>query len=267
MQSDWGYELHNGPATWSDKFPAAAGSRQSPINLDPSVAIVDPTLNDNPLKWDYSSVKCTTLLNTGHGWKVQVSSASPNLDGGPLSNKYQLIQFHCHWGKNSETGSEHTVAEEMFPAEIHLVHWNSEKYESFEKAASEEDGLAVLGIFLQVGDEHPELRKLSDLMPSVRYKDDKLPLPRRFDPATLIPNNKAYWTYPGSLTTPPCYESVTWIVFKNSVQVSEDQLEAFRKLQSYCEGQKPPGGELNGCIVENYRPPLPLGNRELRTAS
>ncbi|XP_076321962.1 carbonic anhydrase 13-like [Tachypleus tridentatus] len=272
MATEWGYETHNGPATWSSKFPAAAGSRQSPINIDPSEAKVDPKLKDSPLTWNYDLVECTTLSNTGHGWKVQVNSKEPNLQGGPLENKYQLIQFHCHWGKTSTTGSEHTISGEAFPAEIHLVHWNPDKYKSFEEGASNGDGLAVLGIFLQIGDEHPALKKISDKMSDIIYKDTSVALSEDFNPAELIPGKllfycrkQSYWTYLGSLTTPPCYESVTWdLVLKNPIQVSEDQLEAFRKLQSYCRGQENPGGELGGYIVENYRPPLPLGDRELR---
>ncbi|XP_013791704.2 carbonic anhydrase 7-like, partial [Limulus polyphemus] len=150
--------------------------------------------------------------------------------------------------------------------QIHLVHWNSDKYKSFEEAASNGDGLAVLGIFLQAGDEHPALKKISDKMSDIVYKDTSVTLPEDFNPVELIPEKQSYWTYLGSLTTPPCYESVTWIVLKNPIQVSEDQLEAFRKLQSYCKGQENPGGELEGYIVENYRPPLPLGDRELRTS-
>ncbi|XP_076370516.1 carbonic anhydrase 2-like isoform X1 [Tachypleus tridentatus] len=262
---DWGYEKHNGPATWASKFLAAAGSKQSPIDIEPTTAQSNSKLLDVPLQWSYVPNKSLYLLNTGHGWKVNVDGEGSCLQGGPLNHKYQLAQFHCHWGKTDETGSEHTVVGVMHPGEIHLVHWNTELFQSFDEAVSNKKGLAVLGVFLQVGDEHVELRKLTSKMSQISYKGQTVPLIDGFDPSTLIPGDHAYWTYEGSLTTPPCYESVTWIVFKQPLQVSGQQLNQFRKLHSFGEGEVNPGGEFFGHIFENYRPPLPLGDRVLHT--
>lgn len=96
------------------------------------------------------------------------------------------------------------------------------------------------------------------------------------DPAAFLPKeSKAYWTYEGSLTTPPFNESVTWILFKEPVTVSEEQLKAFRDLRRYDVNEECPCDEQNwlvydaveekpGQIINNFRPPLELGNRELR---
>lgn len=85
------------------------------------------------------------------------------------------------------------------------------------------------------------------------------------DPEKLLPKNKSYWTYLGSLTTPPCTESVTWIVFKEPIEVSPEQLDKFRGLRCYDIGEAcPDDHELNGQVLNNYRPPCELGNRELR---
>lgn len=61
-----------------------------------------------------------------------------------------MEQFHCHWGCSDNSGSEHTVDGTSYAGELHLVHWNSTKYNSFAEAAGHPDGLAVLGVFLQV---------------------------------------------------------------------------------------------------------------------
>lgn len=73
------------------------------------------------------------------------------LRGGPLgSDVYKMQQWHCHWGARNGEGSEHTVDGRSFSGELHLVHWNTSKYNSFQEAAGQEDGLAVLGVLLMV---------------------------------------------------------------------------------------------------------------------
>jgi carbonic anhydrase len=100
----------------------------------------------------------------------------------------------------------------------------------------------------------------------------QITLTKPLDPANLLPANRSYWTYLGSLTTPPCSESVTWILFKEPIEVSPEQLEAFRNLKCYDAREECPCENTmhapfaTGKVINNYRPPLPLGNRELREA-
>lgn len=203
--------------------------------------------------------KTTELVNTGYCWKAHVPAEGSSLEGGPLANKYVLEQYHCHWGPDASVGSEHLINGKSYAGEIHYVHWNT-KYGSFNEALKYGDGLAVLGVFLEVGKQNAELEKLVKTLTKVPFKDQTAPFQEPLDPAALLPAHGAYFTYSGSLTTPPCNECVIWIVFQDAIEVSQQQLDAFRSLHS--------SGKENCCqsdkIVNNYRPTLPRGERRVR---
>ena len=183
--------------------------------------------------------------------------------------------MHAHWGKKEGGGSEHTIDGKQYDAELHIVHYN-DKYGDPSKAVDKPDGLAVLGMFLKAGSSHGELEKICKNLASVPTKDKSVVKDEDFlDPTKFLPGNKTFFTYPGSLTTPPLFESVTWIVFKSvskvviylesvivcfrePVEVSEAQLEAMRNLKI---------GEEEGCpdcMVDNFRPPCDLKGRTVR---
>lgn len=121
------------------------------------------------------------------------------------------------------------------------------------------------------------------------HKGDRVTLAEPCDPSKLLPENKAFWTYLGSLTTPPfsgfffsilqqdvlflfsvnnsinpISESVIWMVMKEPIEISHKQIELMRNLRCYDVNDECPCDEVLGKVVNNYRPPLPLGNRELR---
>ncbi|XP_069896927.1 carbonic anhydrase 5B, mitochondrial isoform X2 [Dipodomys merriami] len=181
------------------------------------------------------------------------------IEGGPLEHNYRLKQFHFHWGAIDDWGSEHTVDSKCYPAELHLVHWNAVKFKSFEDAALEENGLAVIGVFLKLGKHHKELQKLVDTLPSIKHKDTLKEF-GSFDPSCLMPTCPDYWTYSGSLTTPPLSESVIWIIKKQPVEVDHNQLEQFRTLLITSKGEK------EKRMVDNFRPLQPLMNRTVRSS-
>uniref|UniRef100_A0A4W4GP22 Alpha-carbonic anhydrase domain-containing protein n=1 Tax=Electrophorus electricus TaxID=8005 RepID=A0A4W4GP22_ELEEL len=119
------------------------------------------------------------------------------------------------------------------------IHWNAAKYSSFAEAAVAPDGLAVLGVFLE--------GTVTDF--------------RDFNPNCLLPSSLKYWTYPGSLTTPPLYESVTWIVLTEPICVSEKQMGKFRTLLFNSEEE-----EQRTRMENNFRPPQPLKGRTVRAS-
>ncbi|KAF5895627.1 carbonic anhydrase 7, partial [Clarias magur] len=211
-----------GPSAWYKSYPIAQGARQSPINIVPEEAVYDSRLPGISINYD----NCTslTISNNGHSVVVEFEDMDDRsvIQGGPLGNAYRLKQFHFHWGGKDCDGSEHTVSGKTYVSELHLVHWNAVRYRTFGEAAAAPDGLAVLGIFLEKGDEHRELHTITDALYMVKFKGNIADF-KGFNPKCLLPSSLKYWTYLGSLTTPPLYESVIWIVLADPIRVSDKQ--------------------------------------------
>ncbi|XP_015223702.1 carbonic anhydrase 5A, mitochondrial isoform X2 [Lepisosteus oculatus] len=245
---------------WQTPLAVPGGSRQSPIDIAPKDSVFDPHLQ--PLKIKYDPKTCQQIWNNGYSFLVEYDDTSDKstISGGPLKDQYRLCQFHFHWGENNAWGSEHTIDRKLFSAELHLVHWNADKYSLFEEAVMEDDGLAVVAVFLKIGKRHEGLQKLVDALPTVRHKDSVVEF-TRFDAACLLPTCQDYWTYPGSLTTPPLTESVAWIVMKQPIEVSHDQLAVFRSLLFTAAEE-----EVQKSMVNNFRTQQPLKQRTVRSS-
>ncbi|XP_058506406.1 carbonic anhydrase [Solea solea] len=258
MSHGWGYGAANGPHKWAEDFPVANGARQSPIDIVPKEAQYDSSLRALKLRYDPSNAN--SILNNGHSFQVDFvdDSDTSTLTGGPISGTYRLRQFHFHWGASDDRGSEHTVDGVKFPCELHLVHWNT-KYPSFGEAASQPDGLAVVGVFLKIGAANPRLQRVLNALDTIKTKGRQTDF-AAFDAKSLLPVSLDYWTYDGSLTTPPLLESVTWIVLKEPISVSPVQMDKFRNLLFSGDEEAP------CCMVDNYRPPQPLKGRRVRAS-
>lgn len=266
MPQLWGYSECNGPKCWGKNYPHALGQNQSPVDIIRAQVKPDPALLNNPLKFDYDKIETRNLCNGGFGWRVDIPNVHniSDLEGGPLKHRFRLAQFHSHWGETCCDGSEHTVDGETFSGELHLVHYNMDLYEDPVKAMGSEDGLAVIGIFLKEGKEHPEFRKICDVINQIKHKGDQTKTEEMFDIKKLLPRDTLnYWTYDGSLTTPPCFESVLWIVMKEPIELSKDQLDKFRSLLTYCEDAHDISA-IDGPVLKNWRNCQPLETRVIR---
>lgn len=248
-----------GSHTWFNNYPIfSTGRRQSPVDIATEAVEFDPSLEGQSITVNYKPEKHLHIVNTGSSVRADIKEVS-EISGGPLQGKYRLEQFHFHWGSKSDRGSEHTLNDYVYSSELHLVHWNASKYSSFSEAVDKPDGLAVLGFFIKQGYENKELKQLTDNIKQICKKDSKAKLKNKFDTRKLLPSVLSdYWTYDGSLTTPPFFESVTWIVFANPIEISENQLNQLRCMKCCsCEGKY---------IQDNYRTPIPLGERKLRSS-
>ncbi|XP_078400560.1 carbonic anhydrase 5A, mitochondrial isoform X2 [Cetorhinus maximus] len=205
-----------------NSVPASSGTQQSPIDINTADSVYDPQLK--PLKISYDPRNCLRLRNNGYFFQVEFEDSrdSSVISSGPLKNHYRLKQFHFHWGSKSDRGSEHTINNQVYPAEL--------------------------------GKRHNSLQKLVDALPAVKHKDAAVDF-FNFDPTCMIPPCSDYWTYPGSLTAPPLTECVTWIIMKDPIEVSIEQLAMFRSLFYTSIGEK----QKN--MVDNYRSVQPLLKR------
>lgn len=203
----WGYSGAEGPEFWGDLSKDFAvcktGTKQSPIDIRSAIEAELATLEFN-----YTPVPLK-VLNNGHTIQVpQEGAGTVKLRG----KEYKLLQFHFH------APSEHTTNGKPAPMEVHLVH------------KSEDGQLAVVGVYMSEGRENAALKAVFDNMP--RSAGETEVKSASFNPADLLPSDKGqdFHHYIGSLTTPPCSEGVRWIVLDQGIEVSKEQVAAFKAI-------------------------------------
>ena len=221
----WGYQGKNGPDNWGNLNQEFAtcklGQLQAPIDI--------PTKSNSkvsaPIKTNYKA-SGGEIINNGHTIQVVL----PEAGYAKLSGlNFQFLQMHFH------TPSEERVDGKSYPLNAHLVH------------KSADAKLAVIGLFFKEGAENPVLKEVFSQMPG---SEGKVVIKGKIDLTTLLPKTLAYYSYAGSLTTPPCSEGVTFYIVKTPVELSSAQLEQFKKLYPM-----------------NARPTFPLNGRKINENS
>ena len=197
---NWGYEGAMGPESWGNDFPTCArGKAQAPLNIkgpfEKALFNVSPDYKNGPLK----------IINNGHTIQVNVPPGSKlRIDSQP----FELVQFHFH------RPSEEQINGKPSAMVAHFVHKNSE------------GRLAVLGVLLKEGNENPGIKTLWTHAPA-KEGPEVSPEGVSFNPANLLPREYEFYSYEGSLTTPPCTEGVRFFILKSQVNISREQVEAF----------------------------------------
>ncbi|XP_055312343.1 carbonic anhydrase 1-like [Sitodiplosis mosellana] len=251
---DFGYEGKKGPSHWGEQYNTCFGKFQSPIDID-SLTVKHAKLP--PLKLNDSNVPPdqTVIKNNGHTVMVSIEADQrPTITGGPLGGTYEFAQLHFHWGENDTMGSEDSIDGHSFPMELHMVFYKKQ-YRNIRSAMENSDGLAVLAFFFNLDDkDNPNYIEITELLSNVSEPETSAPFTRLNSIQDLILSDlDEYYTYHGSLTTPPCSEVVTWIDFKQSIPLSHAQIELFRTIQDN-EGHH---------LTHNFRPIQPLGGRDV----
>ncbi len=201
----WSYSGPAGPQTWGGLKPdfalCAKGQRQSPIDIQGGLPV-----ELEPVQFNYKASRFGVVDN---GHTVQANLAAGNFIevGG---RRFELQQFHFH------RPSEERIDGRQFEMSLHLVH------------KDERGRLAVVALLLDRGSPHPAVQKVWNSLPL--EKQEELPARAPLELAELLPDNQSYYTYMGSLTTPPCSEGVQWIVMRHPVSVSAAQIELFARL-------------------------------------
>lgn len=202
----WDYGKAQGPSHWGELKPEFAacsnGHRQSPIDIrNPKKADLPP------IQFDYKPSPLH-IIDNGHTIMINYAPGSFITVG---AKRYALKQFHFH------RPSEEKINGKSYDMVVHLVHQD------------EQGNLAVVAVLLQPGADNPLVRELWKDLPKEKEKEESLD-GVQIDVAQILPVDRGYYTFPGSLTTPPCSENVTWFVLKHPVTVSNAEIQQFSKL-------------------------------------
>ncbi|XP_029928273.1 carbonic anhydrase 14 isoform X3 [Myripristis murdjan] len=254
----WTYTGLVGQSEWSEYFPDCGGTSQSPVDVVTTQTKYDPSLKPvTPLGYSQHGNNPFTIYNNGHTVVIEL----PDWMGlGGLPWLFTAVQMHLHWGSGgpSHGGSEHTINGLSADAELHVVHYNSELYTDLSAAMTQRNGLAVLGILIETGEEaNPAFDNILNYLSRVRHADQKVSIPA-FDIQLLLPEDLGrYYRYNGSLTTPPCHQSVLWTLFHQRVQISKAQLLKLETVLYSSKAQDPD----RMLLQDNYRATQPLNHR------
>ncbi|XP_008524612.2 carbonic anhydrase 6 [Equus przewalskii] len=212
-------------AHWSNEYPTCGGDRQSPIDLQSKKMWYNPSLKPLTLVGYEDQEGEFSMTNNGH--TVQISLRPTMHMEAADGTKYVAEQMHFHWGGGASeiSGSEHTIDGIRYVTEIHLVHYNS-KYGSYDIAKDEPDGLAVLAVLVEVSDyaENTYYSKFLSHLSEVRYSGQSTVLSGLNIQDMLPKDLRYYYSYQGSLTTPPCTENVQWFLLADPVKLSKSQV-------------------------------------------
>jgi carbonic anhydrase len=201
----WTYEGTTGPDKWGDLDAAtkvcSVGNQQSPIDIIGSIKAQLPPLR---IVWGNTA---DSIVNNGHTIQINAVDGSTLTFGGA---PYTLVQFHFHHP------SEHLISGKSSPMEAHFVHANAS------------GALAVVGVLMVAGKRNPVFSKIVTTMPT--HEGETVKADRAINPNGLLPARLAYYRYPGSLTTPPCSETVEWLLLTDPIQVADADIDGFAKL-------------------------------------
>ena len=205
LPAHWDYMGEVGPDAWGRMRPefskCATGQRQSPIDIRGGIAV-----DLEPIKFEYRS-SAFSVIDNGHTVQVNVEPGNSITITG---KRYELAQFHFH------RPSEERINGRQYDMVVHLVH-------------KDVDGrLAVVAVLLDRGSAQAIIQTVWNNLPL--EKGDEVRAGSRIDLMQLLPDDKRYYTYMGSLTTPPCSEGVLWMVMKQPVPISMDQVAIFSRL-------------------------------------
>lgn len=231
---------YNDPTCNDATWPSIAtkycnGSRQSPIDIVSASAMGDSTLTAFTFTKYAANSTISTIKNTGNTVQVDFSPGA-QVSGGGLSEAYDSLQMHLHWGNlTSVPGSEHTVDGKQYPMELHIVNVKSSLNLNTTLAVADSTGLAALGFFIEAASGNAtgspaSWKTLTSYLASITKKGDSLDISGSgISLDDLLPgvDRTKYYRYMGSLTTPNCNEAVVWTVFKDSVKISSDLINLF----------------------------------------
>lgn len=220
-RTPWTYEQEDHWNTLDPEYAACNGKQQSPIDIR------NPEKADLPaLQFESKTGPLRHVINNRYTIRVNYRPDNGNfLVVG--SERYQLVQFHFHHP------AEEQVNGRRYDMEVHLMY----------KAA---DGkIAGVTVFVKPGAANPVVQQLWDHAPKSEGQEEVSG--EEISPDGLLPSQKGYYMYMGSISAPPCTEGVTWFVLKHPLEMSAEQIDMFAKL---FPNDARPLKPLNGRVVK-----------------
>jgi len=204
----WGYTSDVGPDRWAELAPenklCAVGTRQSPIDIRDGIAV-----DLEKIAFDYKP-SGFSVLDNGHTVQVDVA---PGNSLTVMGRRYELQQFHFH------RPSEERVNGRQFDMSAHLVHKDAQ------------GRVAIVAVLLERGADDKQQPLLQTVWANLPLeKGEAVQAQTQLDLTQLLPENRGYYTYMGSITTPPCSEGVLWMVLRQPVPLTAQQISVFARL-------------------------------------
>jgi carbonic anhydrase len=228
VEKAWSYSGANGPAKWGSLDKAFEDCRDGQLQSPIDIPATGPFVGELPsLLFDYRPVPLR-IIDTGHTIQVGYAPGSFLMVAG---KKYELQQLQFHKpGEEKIGGKGHDMS-------VHLVHKGP-------------DGKpAIVAVPLDSGGENRLMKVLWDNLPKEKGKENAVDS-IQITATDLLPKDKGYYTYSGSLTMPPCTEDVTWFVMKTPVKISADAIARFAR---YYPMNARPTEPLNGRYIQSTR--------------
>ncbi|XP_053480298.1 carbonic anhydrase 4-like isoform X1 [Ictalurus furcatus] len=250
------------PYNWVKMFPtciAKESGLHSPINLQRGVKnnSIDPLelqSFDVPQKsWTVVNVRDTVVVKFQAGMTVK---------GGGIKHNYRIVEMRFHWGSNTTNGSEHKFDARRFPMEMQIV-GVAPGFADVEAASVVQSGLLMMGVFIDIAsEENQAFKAIAHAVLNVPYPGDSVSVS---PPALshLLPEDDTFYQYHGGQTTPPCRQTVTWIVFEKPIFISRKQHLPFITQLYYSDEND----TVKKLLVDNYRFIQPSLNHQIFVSS
>ncbi|XP_031162345.1 receptor-type tyrosine-protein phosphatase zeta-like isoform X4 [Sander lucioperca] len=232
---DWSYSGALNQHNWGKKYPPCNSARQSPVDIDETFTQVRLQYQNLQLEgWDELTAESSTIHNNGKAVSLRVEGEF-FVSGGGLSSRFRVATITFHWGHCNATsdGSEHSLNGMKYPLEMQIYCYDPDDFQSLEDAIREGGRIAALAVLFEISlEDNENVRPVIEAVNTVS-RFGKSGSMEAFTMRSLLPNNTdKYYIYNGSLTTPPCSETVEWIIFKHTVAISETQLEVFCEVMT-----------------------------------